>query len=56
MYLLESGADAELLARADAPVSVAVAGKDVFFADRLRNEIWTLRNYRDGGDPRLVRA
>jgi hypothetical protein len=54
IYLFESGAEAKLLARADRPVSVAVAGADVVFADRARNEVWLLRDYRNGTEPRLV--
>jgi hypothetical protein len=54
IYLLAAGSEAKLLARADEPVAVAIAGNDVFFADRSRNEVWTLRDYRQSAEPRLV--
>ncbi len=38
------------LSRMERPVSIALAGKDLFVANRAAAEVLVLRNYADGGD------
>ena len=49
VYLLRPGYAPRLLSPAARPVSLAISGKDAFFADPGRNRISVIRNFEDGG-------
>jgi hypothetical protein len=48
VYLLSSAV--RHLSRMEQPVSIALAGKDLFVANQAAAEVFVLRNYADGGD------
>jgi len=55
VYRLTAGSPPALLARVSAPSGLALAGggRDLFVADRARQEILQISKYRDGGAPVL---
>jgi hypothetical protein len=54
VYVLEAGKPARVLTQTESPADLAIAGADLFYADRARGEVRVLRNYSSGGDPALV--
>jgi len=47
VYLLRSGKEPKLLAAAPGPVALAIAGRDLYFADRDGGRIWRIANFGD---------
>ena len=51
---LASSEGTRLLAQADDPSALAIAGEDLYFSDRSRGEVWLLRGYLAAAQPALA--